>query len=248
MWNVGYLPAFYWDGRAATLEAQALGALAGGNMGVGKENMQKKADELGTLPEYKPLFAEAFPGEGATPETIAQALSAYERTLFCGDTAYDRYVSGDTGALTAEQKQGFEVFASADKGNCASCHTPPFFSDAYKSQDGAYHNTGIGFKGKKPEEVDVGRKAISKNDSEHGSFKTPTLRNVRKSPPYFHDGSVATLEEAVQFMASGGHPNPNLDEKLAKMAKRSLGPEDIKALVAFLGALDCEGELKAPID
>lgn len=241
IWNVAYLPAFYWDGRASSLEQQARGAWAGGNMGVGEENLQKKADEIGVLPEYEKLFDAAFPGEGATPATIVKALASYERTLFCGDTAYDRFAAGDSSALTAEQKKGWELFTT--KGNCHSCHTPPFFSDAYMAAGGAYHNAGVGIEGKKPDEVDPGRQAVSKGASDWAAFKTPTLRNVARSAPYFHNGSVATLEEAVRFMASGGYKNKNLDPKFTD---KKLSDEEIKAIVAFLEALNCEGELEEP--
>lgn len=243
MWNVAYLPRFYWDGRADTLEAQATGAWAGGNMGVGKENLTKKADEIGALPEYKDAFMEAFPTQGATPKTVAQAIASYERTLFCGDTAYDKFAAGDKSALNEEQTKGWGIFSG--KGNCHSCHTPPFFSDAYIAAEGAYHNTGMGIEGKKPEEVDVGRKKISNTDTDLAAFKTPTLRNVSKSAPYFHNGSVATLEEAVRFMAGGGYKNPNLD---AKLVDKKLSDDEIKSLVAFLGALDCGGKLTPPAD
>lgn len=242
LWNVGYLPALYWDGRAATLEAQATAAWAGGNMGVGKENLQKKADEIGLKPEYEALFAEAFPGEGATPDTIVKAISAYERTLTCGETAWDKFSAGDAAALTDEQKQGWELFRG-DKAGCASCHTPPFFSDAFLAAGGAFHNAGVGFEGKKDAEVDAGRQATSKSDSDFGAFKTPSLRNISKTAPYFHDGSVATLEAAVRFMASGGYKNKNLDPKFVD---RKLSDTEIKALVAFLGSLACEGSLVAP--
>lgn len=246
IWNVGYLPAFYWDGRAPSLEAQMKGAWGGGNMGVGADNLQKKADEIGLLPEYKPLFRSAFPGEGATPDTIAQAVASYERTLFCGDTAFDKFFAGDKSALTAEQKQGWEIFSSAEKGNCASCHTPPFFSDAYLAPGGAYHNAGVGIAGKKPDEVDVGRQKVSNSPSDFAAFKTPSLRNVGKSAPYFHDGSAKTLIEAVRFMASGGYKNSNLDDKLTKVSANKLSDADIGALVSFLGALDCENTLSKP--
>lgn len=241
IWNVAFLPAFYWDGRASSLEAQARGAWAGGNMGVGEENLQKKADEIGVLPEYEKLFDEAFPGEGATPETITKALASYERTLFCGNTAYDRFVAGDKSALTAEQQKGWEVFTT--KGNCHSCHTPPFFSDSYLAAGGAYHNAGVGIEGKKPEEVDVGRQGVTKSASDWAAFKTPTLRNVARSAPYFHDGSAATLEEAVRFMAAGGYKNKNLDPKFTD---KKLSDEEVKALVSFLEALNCEGQLEPP--
>jgi cytochrome c peroxidase len=242
MWNVAYLPALYWDGRADSLEAQATGAWAGGNMGVGKENLQKKADEIGLKPEYEPLFADAFPGEGATPDTIVKAIAAYERTLTCADTAWDKFSAGDAAALDEEQKKGWELFRG-DKAGCASCHTPPFFSDAVLAAGGAYHNAGVGLEGKKEGEADVGRQAISKSESDFGAFKTPSLRNISKTAPYFHDGSVATLEAAVRFMAGGGYKNKNLDPKFVD---RKLSDAEIKSLVAFLGALACEGTLTPP--
>ena len=241
MWNVAYLPAFYWDGRADSLEAQATGAWAGGNMGVGQEGLQKKADEIGLKPEYEPLFAAAFPGQGATPETIVQALAAYERTLTCGETAWDKFMAGDNAALNDEQKQGWDVFR--DKGGCASCHTPPFFSDAFLAAGGAYHNAGVGFQGKKESEVDVGRQAVTKSASDFGAFKTPSLRNISKTAPYFHDGSEPTLEGAVRFMATGGYKNKNLDPKFVD---RKLTDAEIKSVVSFLSSLTCEGSLVPP--
>lgn len=241
MWNVGYLPKLYWDGRSDNLEAQATGAWSGGNMGMPKEGLAKKADELGALPEYAPLFEAAFPGDGATPTTIAQALASYERTLFCGDTAYDKFDGGDTSALSDVQQKGKALFTG--KAGCSECHTPPFFSDAFMAEQGAFHNTGIAFRDKKPEEVDPGRKKVTNADSDLGSFKTPSLRNVAKSAPYFHDGSAKTLEEAVRFMAKGGFKNKGLDPKLVD---KKLSDDEIKQLVAFLESLNCNGKLEEP--
>jgi cytochrome c peroxidase len=243
LWNVAYLPRLYWDGRADSLEAQAKGAWSGGNMGVGADNLQKKADELGALPEYKQAFLDVFPTEGATPDTVVKAIASYERTLFCGDTKFDKFKAGDQSALTEQQKKGWELF-SGPKANCHSCHTPPFFSDAYTAAEGAYHNTGRGFdEGKKPDEIDVGREKVSSSPSDHGAFKTPTLRNVSNSAPYFHNGAAKTLEEAVRFMAGGGYKNPNRDPKLED---KKLSDEEIADLVAFLGSLACDGKLEPP--
>lgn len=242
LWNVAYLPRHFWDGRADSLEKQALGAWSGGNMGVGEEGLAAKADEMYALPEYTKLFDAAFPGEGGTPQTVVAALSAYERTLFCGDTRFDRFAAGDSSALTEAEKAGWALFTG--KGNCSSCHTPPFFSDAYMAEQGAYHNTGMGFEGRAAADVDPGRGKISNVPSDHGAFKTPSLRNVTKSAPYFHNGSVAKLEDAVAFMANGGFPNPNLDSKIVD---RKLTPAEISSIVEFLGALDCDGKLEPPV-
>lgn len=241
IWNVAYLPQLYWDGRSDSLEAQMKGAWGGGNMGVGKDNLGKKAEEIGKIAGYAKRFEEAFPGKGVTPDTIAEAVSAYERTLLCGDTAYDKFSAGDKSAMTDEQQKGWELFTG--KAACNSCHTPPHFSNAYAAKDGSYHNVGIGTKGVKKEEVDEGRMAVSKNPSHWAAFKTPTLRNISRSAPYFHDGSVDTLEAAVKLMAGGGIPNDKLDPLLKD---RKLTDDEIAQLVAFLKALDCPQKLEEP--
>jgi len=241
MWNVGYLPKLYWDGRSDSLEAQMKGAWAGGNMGVGADKLADKAKEIEAIPGYKSQFETAFGAEGVTPDTIAKAVSAYERTLFCADTAWDKYIAGDKSAMTDEQQAGWKLFVG--KAACSTCHTPPMFSDAYASAGGAFHNTGIGVKGKKKEEVDIGRKKVSKSDTDWAAMKTPSLRGVTKSAPYFHDGSSKTLEDAVRFMASGGFDN---EFKSARLTDRKLSDSEVKQLLTFLGALECEGELEQP--
>ncbi|MGB5809889.1 MAG: cytochrome c peroxidase [Polyangiales bacterium] len=241
IWNVAYFDDFYWDGRADSLEAQAKGAWGGGNMGVGKENLDKKARELSRVKGYKDSFDRVFPGEGMTPDTIAKAIAAYERTLVCNNTAYDRYAKGAEGALTAKQKEGWEIFMG--KGQCVVCHAPPMFSSAMGVPGGVYYNVGIGTEGVPEEDVDIGRAAVTENDADWAAFKVPSLRNAAKSAPYFHDGSVATLKEAVTLMATGGIDNKN---KTTLLADRGLTPGEIDALVAFLGALNCKRELEVP--
>jgi len=241
MWNVAYLPKLYWDGRSDSLEAQMKGAWSGGNMGVGQDGLAAKAKEMGDLPEYKALFAAAFPGDGATPDTIAKAVASYERTLFCGDTAFDKFSAGDKTALSDDQKKGLALFSG--KAGCNACHTLPFFSDAYTAEQGAFHNVGIGTKVKPESDVDPGRAKVTKNDSDWAAFKTPTLRNITRSAPYFHDGSVSTLEEAVRTMATGGIPNKNRDPKLTD---KKLKKDEIASLVAFFGALECRGVIAQP--
>jgi cytochrome c peroxidase len=241
IWNVGYAKKLYWDGRSATLEEQALAAMAGGNMAIGKDKLEDKAKEIGKIAGYKKAFDVAFPGKGVTAQTIAMALSAYERTLVCDDTAFDKYAKGDKTALKPEQKRGLVTFTG--KGACTTCHTPPFFSLAFLSPEGAYFNTGIGTQGKAEADVDGGRKNVTKADTDWAAFKPPSLRNVAASPPYFHDGSAATLKDAVKLMASGGIKNKNLTPLLTD---KQLTDAEIDDLVAFLGALNCDKKLEEP--
>jgi len=240
IWNTAYFEAFYWDGRAGSLEAQAKGAWGGGNMGVGKENLTKKAAEIAKIKGYRKQFKKVFPDEGVTPDSIAKAISAYERTLICDDTAYDRFAKGDESALDDEQKLGWSVFMG--KGQCAVCHAPPLFSSAMGVPGGLYYNVGIGTD-KAEEQVDVGRMEVSGEERDWAAFKVPSLRNASKSAPYFHDGSVATLAEAVKLMATGGIDNKN---KSALLADRGLTPKELNALITFVQALDCGGTLETP--
>ncbi len=241
IWNVGFLQAYYWNGRAPTLEAQAQAAWSGANMGVGRDGLEAKAREIGAIAAYRRQFDAVFPGKGATPDTIVQAIAAYERTLVCDDTAYDRWLHGDHEALTNREKDGLEVFLG--KAGCSSCHAPPHFSIAYSVPNGAYFNVGVGIEGKVEEEIDTGRFQVTKKDEDWAAFKPPTLRNVSRSAPYFHDGSARTLEEAVRFMASGGHPNRNRSPLLTD---RKLSNSEFRSLLSFLRALDCGKQLEEP--
>jgi cytochrome c peroxidase len=249
IWNVAYFAAptpegkgaFYWDGRAPTLEDNAKAAWGGGNMGAGKDKLDDKAAEIAKIPGYKKLFDAAYPGVEIKADQVAEALSDYERTLICKDTAYDKFAAGDKTALTDQQQKGLDVFLG--KAQCVVCHVPPYFSSAMNSNGGVYFNVGIGTDNVPEDKVDVGRMKVSSQDTDWAAFKPPSLRNVTKSPPYFHNGSVAKLDDAVKLMASGGIPNKN---KTTLLANRNLTDGERADLVAFLGALDCPGKLDEP--
>ena len=251
IWNVGYWKnAFYWDGRAKTLEANVNGAWGGGNMGAAPgadtpekttEALDKKAAEIAKIAGYKPLFEAAFGKTPAKAEHINSAIAEYMRTLICNDTAFDKFAAGDKAALSEPQQKGLDVFLG--KGKCIICHAPPFFSTAMPVDGGAYFNMGIGTKDVPEDQVDVGRMKVTNQPTDWAAFKPPSLRNVTKSPPYFHDGSVAKLEDAVKLMASGGIKNKNLNLALAD---RQLSAAELADLTAFLGALDCPGKLEEP--
>jgi cytochrome c peroxidase len=227
LYNVGYLREWYWDGRAPTLEKQIEAAWKG-QMGADPAQV---ATAIGKIPEYKARFRQVF-GKEPSAENIPMALGAYVRTLQSGGSAWDKYEKGDKTAVSADAIAGYDVFTK--KAQCSLCHVPPLFSDTI------YHNTGVGMDAEKPDE---GRGAITKDPKDKGAFKTPGLRTVTRSGPYFHDGSTATLEEAVKRMLAGGTKNPTLDIKLKPM---KITDKELKQLMAFLEALDSSETLEKP--
>jgi cytochrome c peroxidase len=230
LWNIAYHTEFYWDGRSPSLEKQALAAWTGANMGA---NAEETAAKINAIEGYRSQFQQVF-GADATPDNIVQAISSYERTyLFCSDTAYDRWQSGDQSAVSDAAKRGAELFVA--KAGCGNCHSGSLFTDM------KYHNVGIGLD--KPE-PDLGRHRVTNADADKGAFKTPSLRDISKSAPYFHDGSVATLKEAVDLMVSGGIDNPNIDR--VNLKPTNLTEEEKADLIEFLNALECPCPLEAP--
>ncbi|HVV82096.1 MAG TPA: cytochrome c peroxidase [Kofleriaceae bacterium] len=242
LWNLGYHKSgFYWDGRAAQLEDVAKGAWAGGNMGVGADNLEKKAGEMAKIPGYAKLWKAAYGDAAPTAAQAEEAIADYLRTITCTDTAYDKFAGGDKSALTDQQQRGLDVFLG--KGTCSACHTPPYFTIAAMMDGGAFFNAGVGTAGKAEADVDPGRGGITNNPADWAAFKVPTLRGVVKSPPYFHDGSKATLPEAVRYMGNGAQPNKNLTSLLNS---RNLTDDEINDVVAFLGGLECKTMLVEP--
>ena len=228
LWNIGYHPEFYWDGRAKSLEAQALAAWKGGNMGADPDVIVAK---LNSIQGYQDQFQQVF-GEDATPENVAKALACFMRTITSQDTPFDRWQSGDESAVGEAAKRGYDVFQRA---KCDNCHSGVFFSSLQ------FYNVGIGMDAEEP---DVGRYKVTQVDKDMGAFKAPTLRDVADSAPYFHNGSVATLEETVRIMAGGGIDNPQLDR--TNLEKADLTDEEIADLLEFLKSLDEPTELKEP--
>ena len=229
MWNIGFHSEFYWDGRATSLEKQVAAAWKGGNMGAKDPDAIVAA--LNEIPGYLAQFQAVF-GEPATVENVPKAIASHVRTIIGGNTPWDRYLAGDEGAVTEAAVRGHGVFM---KSRCGLCHVGVLFTDQQ------FHNVGIGMDAAEP---DVGRYKVTKLDRNMGAFKTPTLRDVVDSGPYFHDGSVATLEEAVRFMLGGGYANPHLDPAL-KPAE--VTDEEFADLMEFLRALDepCEEDRPA---
>jgi cytochrome c peroxidase len=238
LYNVGYYSEFYWDGRMPTLEDQVLAAWRG-QAGATPDMI---AERLAGIPGYAEQFQSAM-GTGVTADAIVDALSTFIRSLEADGSPWDQYELGDTTAVSADAIAGFDVFSLDDKANCTLCHLPPLYTDTL------FHNIGVGFDSDTP---DLGRGAFlarqeppAEDAAEfNGAFKTPTLRNVTLHAPYFHDGSAATLEEAVDYVLSGGHANEWLDER---MQPRTITDEEKAQLMEFLRALTSDtGDFERP--
>jgi cytochrome c peroxidase len=227
LYNVAYLKTWYWDGRAPTLERQVAAAWAA-QMNA---DTAKATATIAAVPEYRAQFEKVFGGP-PTPERVSMALAAYLRTLNSGDSPWDLYEKGQRSAVSADAIQGYALFTG--KGRCVVCHTPPLYTDSL------FHNIGLEAGKDKP---DPGRFNVTKEPKDTGAFKTPTLRSVAISAPYFHDGSVKTLEEAVRYMASGGKSDPNKDPLLTPTG---LTDQEIAKIVAFLNALTSTEPLVKP--
>jgi cytochrome c peroxidase len=227
-------PAFFWDGRAASLEDQALGPIANPiEMGHTHAGMEKS---LTAVAGYKPYFKEAFGTDQITKERVAQAIADYERTRVSGNSPYDRWrFKRDARAVSDAAKRGHDLFF--DQAGCVQCHVGSNFTD------GKFHNIGIGWDPRTKSFADEGRFAVTKAFPDHGAFKTPGLREVSKRAPYMHDGSIPTLRDVVKRYNDGGVKNPWLSVRIKPL---HLSEQDVDALVAFLESLAGEGYQDTP--
>jgi len=223
--NRAYGMLQFWDGRANSLEAQAVGPMANAiEMGNTHEGVIRS---LHKISGYRPLFKKAFGSDDFDLDMVAKAIATFERTVVSGNSPYDKYKAGDKKALTASQIRGMDVYFN--KAKCDTCHEGPNFTA------NAFHNLGVGSQKATPDE---GRFAVTKDPADWGAFKTPTLREIAKTGPYMHDGSLATLEEVVDFYDKGGIKNKNLDEAMKPL---NLTAQDKKDLVEFMKSLSGEG-------
>jgi cytochrome c peroxidase len=233
LWNAGYQDKLFWDGTGSSLERAAAGmwrfALAPGKSG--KPSTADVAVRLNGVEAYRSEFQSVF-AEDATTENIPRALATFLRTLVTTRSPWLRFRDGDPKALAKDARRGWALFDG--KARCTTCHNGALLTDQQ------FHNVGIGMSAEKP---DLGRGNIVREDRYRGAFKTPTLVDIPRTGPYFHDGSAATLEEAVDVMAGGGKANPSLDAALIPV---KLSARERKDLVAFLRALTVEETIVAP--
>ena len=205
--NRGYGRAFFWDARTTTLEEQVLRPIEDPN------EMDLPADE-------------AAARVGLDRATVSQSLASYVRSILSGDAPYDRFVNGDRSALSAVEQAGLQMFRG--RGNCTACHVGPNFSDE------RLHDTGVAWSPSTSQFTDEGRATVTRRLEDLGAFKTPTLREVARTAPYMHDGSLATLEAVVDFYSDGGRPNPHLDPEIRPL---HFSAEEKQILIAFLRSL-----------
>ncbi|MDX2307321.1 MAG: cytochrome c peroxidase [Hyphomicrobium sp.] len=225
--NARWGTSFYWDGRMPTLEAQArVPILAPNELGGDFATVVARFDADA---EMRRGFATAFPDAPDVSEAnILAALAAYERTLVSPRTRFDAWVDGDDGALNSEERQGFAIFVG--KGGCVSCH------GGWRFTDDAFHDIGL-------ESSDPGRGGVDPTISGLPAFKTPTLRELARTAPYMHDGSLSTLDDVVSHYAGKVRFRASLSPNIVRGLK--LDARERAALVAFLGTLS-SGESIGP--
>lgn len=195
--NRGYGRLFFWDGRAASLEEQALKPIEDPN-------------------EMDLPLSEASARIGLSDRELSRALASFVRSILSGDSPFDRFLDGDRNALTPGQQAGLRLFR--EKANCIACHVGPNFTDE------RLHNTGVAWRDGRLADPGAGR----------GEFKTPTLREVARTAPYMHDGSLGTLEDVIEYYDRGGNPNPGLDGEIHPL---HLSAVEKQTLLSFLRSL-----------
>lgn len=203
--NAGFQFAQFWDGRAEDLKEQALGPILN-PLEMGMDNPKEVEDKLAAIPEYKEMFAKAFPDNPKISwDNLGEAVAAFERTLITSDR-FDNFLAGNPKALSDEEAQGLDIFIN--KG-CTTCHTGPLLGGNMYQKMGLY----------KPysDTKDLGRYDITKNDADKFMFKVPTLRNIALTAPYFHDGASPTLEDAVKQMSEMQLTTPLTQEEITKV-------------------------------
>jgi cytochrome c peroxidase len=221
--NLAWDELYFWDGRADSLEAQAVGPLASEK----EMNMAlHKAEEiLKGIKGYAPMFKAAFPEDGdkINQALIAKAIATFERKVVSGEAPFDKWINGDESAISDDAKRGFVIFNK--KGNCAACHSGWQFSDS------SFHDIGL------PDD-DIGRAKHLDLDAMQHAFKAVGLRNIADRGPYMHNGSLASLEEVVEhYNKGGGAKRQSLSKEIKPL---HLTPEDKTELIAFLKTLSSQ--------
>ena len=229
VWNAAFHTVQVWDGRAASLEEQAKGPLVNG-VEMGMSSHDFVVERLNKIPGYVSAFKKAFPKEKnpITIDSMARAIASYERTLITPNSPFDKYMRGNKKAMTAQQVRGMKL---VDEIGCTSCHTGVNFAGEEAMGVGNYQPFPQ-IPGSKYDKMydllsDTGRFEVTKNPEDKNKWRVPTWRNVAINAPYFHNGKVKTLDEAVRVM---GKTQLDMD----------LTDTQVQDIVAFLNALTGE--------
>jgi len=229
--NAAYNTLQFWDGRAPSLEKQAEGPLT--NPVEMANTLEGVVNYVQSDPKYRALFARAWGTKEITIDLVTRSIGSFERTVVIGNSPFDRfYYRGDKKALSPAAQRGLKLFLNQKKGNCSVCHV---IGKRYALfTDNKFHNIGVGADTSGNFE-DVGRYVQTKSASDMGAFKTPTLRNIAKTAPYMHDGSLATLKDVVDHYVGGGTSNPHLDKEIHALAFLTFNERaDLKAFLESL--------------
>lgn len=227
--NIAYNEHFFFDGGIPSLELQVLAPLD--NADEMQLNIHKAALRLREDSTYLYLFQKAY-GRQPDSYSIVRALAAFERTMISANSPYDRWVQGDSSALTPAAQRGLQLFMS-DNLQCSQCHSGFNFTNNGFAHNGLHSDYSN----------DPGRRRVTMKESDVGKFKVPTLRNVEVSAPYMHDGSIPTLVAVIDHYASGGQPHPN---KSPLITGFSLTDDEKHDLIAFLHSLTDQSFLSHP--
>ncbi len=228
VWNAAFSSVQFWDGRAKSLEDQAKGPMIN-PLEMGMPNHEEVIKRLSAIKSYREKFEKVFGAKGLNIDNVAKAIAAFERTLITPNSNFDKYVKGDLKALNAKALNGLKLVENV---GCVSCHSGPNFSGPQMPEgQGLYQKfpvvSGSEFEKKYELTKDQGRFAATKLEQDKNMWKVPTWRNVARTAPYFHNGSVQTLDEAVRVMAK---------TQLGKTLKDS----EVEDIVEFLKSLNGE--------
>jgi cytochrome c peroxidase len=222
VWNAAFNDVQFWDGRAPTLEAQAAGPVTNA-IEMGMKSWDDVVARLKSIEGYQVAFEQAFGKDSISKDNATKAIAAYERTLITPNSPYDQYVSGDKSALTAQQVRGMN---KAQELGCTGCHSGPAFNGPGMFHAFPIHSNPV-YAAKYHFKNDKGLAEVTKKSEDEHLWKVPTLRNIALTAPYFHNGAVKTLDEAVLVMAK-----TQLDKDLSQ--------DDVADIVAFLNGLTGE--------
>jgi len=226
--NAMFSEALFWDGRAGSLEEQAVGPIM--NSIEMANTLDAMEARLAEIPGYRQQFQEVFGAEQITADLVGKAIATFERMVVSANSPWDRSLAtGDESLVSDAARRGNVLFN--DKAGCAQCHV---VTNVDSVATDLYQNTGVGMN---KEDPDLGRYAHSGAEEDRGAFKVPALRNVTETAPYMHDGSLATLEDVMVYYEKGGEPNEWLDEKMKPL---ELTDQERQDLLAFLEALTGE--------